>query len=172
MRDPRARRQVPADERVVLGAFEDREDRVRGRAIDELATDEAQQERRELPRRRDVVEAAIRGLEVEHLPAQLRPDAAPLPHPLGDAFHAEPLHEPVRRRVVADDRHQRGVVADRRVGHAAHPPKHPGARQVLAHGDPFVERQPPLGRVGIDGHEDRDLDHRRGREGLVRLALV
>ena len=64
------------------------------------------------------------------------------------------------------------MVSDRRVGHAGHPSEHARAGKVLPDRDAFVERQPAIGRVGIDRHEDRDLDDRSRRKARVRIALV
>jgi len=91
------------------------------------------------------------------------------PRPSTDVLHTEPIDEDVGRGVVADDDHERRVVADRE-RRRAELKQHAGAANRLraVERDRVVEPNPAFGGLPEELVDNRELD---GRRGGKRFAL-
>jgi hypothetical protein len=75
--------------------------------------------------------------------------------------------KPVRRGVVRERDRQHREVAQADIGYVPQIAQDARATDGGSDGHAFFQRKTALRGVGIQGHEERDLDDRRGREDLV-----
>ena len=106
----------------------------------------------------------LRGLEVVHLAREPRLRAAPLAQPLPHAVDADPFDEPVRRGVVRHDDREHRQIPERKTLDIAHVSQHPAPVDPVPDRDPLVEIDKATCGVGVQGHDERQLDDRgRGK---------